>query len=537
MFVDPRLRRRLIYALLVVVGFALAIAGYYFFLKPPDRVAAPNGNRGEVTFNLKPALPQHPQIQVYMNQSEASVYADPYRNIKRYGDNLEQIIVDAIKGAKRSVDVAVQEFRLPNIAKAMIEKHRQGVKVRLIIENTYNKGYSEFTPAEIAKFNEREKGKYEDFLAFADLNKDGKISREEALERDTIVMIKDARLPYIDDTADGSKGSGLMHHKFTIIDGEMVLHGSANYTMSDMHGDAGRPETVGNANNFVVVKDRAVAQYFTEEFNLMWGDGPGGQTDSLFGTKKPHRPPRDFQVGDAKVTVKFSPDRRKTDYEVTSNGLISRTLNTANSSVDMALFVFAEPYIGNMLEEKHNKGVKIRALVERGFAYREYATTLDMWGLLSTQDCRYGNQRPWANPITTVGVHNTIRGDMLHHKFGLVDKRRVVMGSHNWSMNANYTNDETLMVIDHPTVAAHYEREFERLFANSTLGPNEKAKERAPRSCDELQAATRKGPKRTRRSRRNRREEANVVADQPRGTTPRVSEPNPSSSNLEEDEE
>jgi phosphatidylserine/phosphatidylglycerophosphate/cardiolipin synthase-like enzyme len=534
MFNDPRLRRRLLYGVLLVLGFVLAIAGYYLFLKPPERVSAPvRSGQEEVSFNLKPALPQHPQIKVYMNQSESNSYSDPYRNKARYGDNFEQVIVDGIKSAKRSVDVAVQEFRLPNIAKAMIEKQKQGVKVRLIIENTYNRGYSEFDPAEIAKFNEREKGKYDDFVVFADLNKDGKLSREEILERDTIPMIKAANLSYIDDTADGSKGSGLMHHKFTIIDNEMVMTGSANYTMSDVHGDASKPDTVGNANNFVVIKDGAIAQYFTEEFNIMWGDGPGGQTDSLFGTKKPFRAPKEFQVGDAKVTVKFSPDRRKTDYDSTSNGLIARTLNSATSSVDMALFVFAEPNFGNLLETKHDKGVKIRVLVERGFAYREYATTLDLWGLLSTQDCKQGNQKPWANPITTVGVHNTVKGDMLHHKYGLIDKQRVVTGSHNWSMNANYTNDETLMVIENPVVAAHFDREFERLFANSSLGPNEKAKERAPRSCTEL-TATKKGPKRTTRKKRKRDDE--VVADQPRTTSPAVREPNPSSSDLEDDE-
>jgi phosphatidylserine/phosphatidylglycerophosphate/cardiolipin synthase-like enzyme len=525
---NPRLRKRLIYGVLVLVGFALAILIYFLFLQPPARVTVTNPETP--TLELLPALPQHPQIKVYMNHSGANSYTDPYRNKTRLGDNFEQVIIDAIKSAKRSVDVAVQEFRLPGIAQAMIDQHNKGVKVRLIIENTYNRGYSEYTPEEIANFNEREKGKYADFVAFADIDRDGKLTQEEILQRDTIPMIKAAKLNYIDDTADGSKGSGLMHHKFTIVDEEIVLTGSANYTMSDVHGDASNPDTVGNANNFVVIKDPAIGKYFTEEFNIMWGDGPGGQSDSLFGTKKPHRPPKDFRVGDATVTVKFSPDRRKIDYEATSNGLIANTLKTANRSIDMALFVFAEPNFGNLLEEKHNKGVKIRALVERGFAYREYATTLDMWGYLSTQDCRQGNKRPWARRLDTVGVYNARQGDMLHHKFGLIDKQTVVMGSHNWSMNANYTNDETLMVIRNPVVAAHYDREFERLFANSTLGPTQKAIERAPKSCDELVAGTGNKPKRT--TRRRRKKNDAVVADAP---SPRT-EPNPSSSEVEEDE-
>ncbi len=525
---NPRIRRNLILGALALLGFAIAILIYFLFLQPPARVAVPSGD-GKLR-TIEP-LPQHPQIQVYMNQSEANYYTDPYRNKTRLGDNIEQVIIDAIKGAKRSVDVAVQEFRLPGIAKAMIEKRNQGVRVRLIIENTYNKGYSEYTKEEIARFTEREKGKYEDFLAFADLNKDGVISREEALERDTIPMIKEARLDYIDDTADGTKGSGLMHHKFTIVDEEIVLTGSANYTMSDMHGDASNMETVGNANNFVVIKSPEVAKYFTEEFNIMWGDGPGGNTDSRFKGRKPHRPPREFRVGDAKVIVKFSPDRRKVDYFSTSNGLIAKTLNSAQKSIDLALFVFAEPYFGNLIEERYNQGVKVRALVERGFAYREYATTLDMWGLLSTQDCKLGNQRPWSKPITTVGSYNAKRGDMLHHKFGLIDKQTVITGSHNWSMNANYNNDETLLVIRHPMVAAHYEREYERLFSNATFGPSQKAIDRAPKSCNDLVTASRRrGPARTTRNRRRQR----LERQEDQATA--LLEPNPSSSSVEDDE-
>ncbi len=529
---NPRTRRNLTFGALALLGFAIAILIYFLFLQPPARVGVPTAD--DKLRTIEP-LPQHPQIQIYMNRSEANFYTDPYRNKTRLGDNIEQVIIDAIKSAKRSVDVAVQEFRLPGIAKAMIEKRNQGVRVRLIIENTYNKGYSEYTPEEIAKFTEREKGKYDDFLAFADLNKDGAINREEALERDTIPMIKEARLDYIDDTADGTKGSGLMHHKFTVVDEEIVLTGSANYTMSDVHGDASNMNTVGNANNFVVIKSPEVGKYFTEEFNIMWGDGPGGNTDSRFKGRKPHRPPQEFQVGDAKVIVKFSPDRRRIDYFSTSNGLIANTLKTANKSIDLALFVFAEPYFGNLIEERYEQGVKVRALVERSFAYREYATTLDMWGLLSTQDCKLGNQRPWANPITTAGIYNANKGDMLHHKFGLIDKQTVITGSHNWSMNANYNNDETLMVIRHPVVAAHYEREYERLFSNVTLGPSPKAKERAPKSCSDLVTATkRKGPAKT--TRKPRKERPNRRASQPDAPASALVEANPSSSDVADDE-
>jgi competence ComEA-like helix-hairpin-helix protein len=78
--------------------------------------------------------------------------------------------------------------------------------------------------------------------------------------------------------------------------------------------------------------------------------------------------------------------------------------------------------------------------------------------------------RPWTTPATSVGIPQLPRGDLLHHKFGISDRRTVVMGSHNWSEAADRLNDETLLVIESETVAAHYGREFERLFAQSRLG-------------------------------------------------------------------
>ncbi|AFY73348.1 hypothetical protein Syn7502_01249 [Synechococcus sp. PCC 7502] len=443
-----------------------------------------------------PPLPQHPYIKAYFNHNQSNSYTDPYRKITRPGDDIEQLIIDNINAAKSTIDMAVQELRLPKIVEALSDRQKAGVKVRLVIENTYNRGYSEFTEAEREKFNEREKGKYADFLAFADLNKDGKLSQDEINQRDTIPMLKNAKIRYIDDTADGSTGSGLMHHKFFVVDQKAVFTTSANFTMSDVHGDFIAPLTTGNKNNALRIEDPEVARLFTEEFELMWND-------KLFGSKKPHRPVRSLMVGDTQVEVKFSPDKSDIEWEETSNGLIGKSLSKSQKSANMALFVFAEPKLGNLLEEVHDHNVEVKVLIDPGFAYRDYSAALDMWGYVSTQDCRDGNARPWAKPIDTVGVPNLVKGDLLHHKFGVVDSNVVITGSHNWSNTANRTNDETLMVIHTPIVGAHYQREFDRLFDDARLGPTEKVKLKAKTTCP---TKTAKAPKK-RRVRKKRKSE------------------------------
>lgn len=96
-----------------------------------------------------------------------------------------------------------------------------------------------------------------------------------------------------------------------------------------------------------------------------------------------------------------------------------------------------------------------------------------------------------------MGTPQLPKGDVLHHKFGIVDGRIVIVGSHNWSDAANRRNDETLLVIEHPQITDHYHREFERLYASSRLGIptflHNKVQDHQ-RQCGDLQLNTRDTP-------------------------------------------
>ena len=415
-------------------------------------------------------LPQDPLIQTYFNHNQKANYTDPYRQIKREGDNLEKIIIDTINSAQVSVDLAVQELRLPLVAQALVKKQKTGVKVRVILENLYNQPITNKL-AEKDKKNRRSRSRQADYIAFVDLDNDGRLSEEEMNQRDAITILNNARTPMIDDTEDGSRGTGLMHHKFMVIDEKTVLVTSANFTLSDQHGDYTRSETRGNANNLLVIQSSELAQYFTAEFNLMWGDGVGGKKDSLFGTNKPFREARTFAIGKTQVSVKFSPDNNKIIWFDTSNGLIAQTLSQAQKSVSLALFVWSEQQLADLLENQQKKGVTIKALIDPEFAFRPYSEGLDLLGVEVTQECRAeANNNPWSVPLKTVGIPNLPKGDKLHHKMGIVDQNLVITGSHNWSNAANRLNDETLLVLNNPVINAHYQREFEQLYQNANLG-------------------------------------------------------------------
>ena len=381
---------------------------------------------------LVPPLPQDPTIQAFFNQSEANVYTEPYRQITRYGDNLERVVIDSIAQATATVDIAIQELNLLGITEALVSSQQRGVQVRLVLENDY-----------------------------ADA------SQVKALQH-----LDQAKIARIDDTADGSKGSGLMHHKFVVIDGRQVVPGSANFTYSGIHGDADTAQSRGNANVLLKIDNAAIAQSFLQEFNRMWGDGPGAQSDSQFGLQKSPLPAQSLTLPTSTVTLQFSPVSPSMPWEQSVNGLIGRTLQQSTRQIDLALFVFSEQPIADQLQRQSQQGTEIRALIDPGFAYRSYSEALDMLGVaIADQRCNVedGNNL-WSQPIESVGMPKLPIGDKLHHKFAVIDEQTVIVGSQNWSHAANTNNDETLLVIQNPTVAAHFNREFERLYREPLIG-------------------------------------------------------------------
>jgi phosphatidylserine/phosphatidylglycerophosphate/cardiolipin synthase-like enzyme len=417
------------------------------------------------------ALPQDPLVQVYFNHSESSEYQESYRQQTRLGNDLEKQIVDAITHAQSTVDVAVQELRLPKVAQALADKQKAGVKVRLILENTYSRPGSSLTSQEVNKLDKREQQRYQELRQFIDINQDNQLTPAEINQRDALIILQNAKIPWLDDRADGSAGSSLMHHKFVIVDNRIVIITSANFTLSDTSGDYTNSSSLGNANNLLQIDSPELASLFTEEFNIMWGDGPGGKLDSRFGLQKPLRLPKQITLNQTTITVQFSPTSGTQPWTNSSNGLIGKTLDSATGSIDMALFVFSEQHLANILENRHQQNVQIRALIEPQFAYRYYSEALDMMGVTLSNKCKYeADNHPWQNPITTVGVPVLPKGDLLHHKFAVIDSQTVITGSHNWSDAANNGNDETLVVIQNPIVATHYVREFTRLYAKIKPG-------------------------------------------------------------------
>ena len=406
-------------------------------------------------------------IAVGFNHHQQNRYLSPITGGWRDGDDIEQILVEAIELAQDEILVAVQELSAPTIANALVAAKQRGVNVQVVLENTYSTPWTEQTASQL-KPHQRQR--WHQLEQLADQNRDGTTTPEEAKLGDAIGLLRDQGIPIVDDTEDGSRGSGLMHHKFVVIDRIVVLTGSANFTRSGMHGDANRAKTRGNVNHILRFQSRALAGLFRQEFETMWGDGPGGKLDSRFGLQKESTGVRTAMVGKTRVDVLFAP-HRKQDL---NHGLnwIEEQLDEARKSIDMALFVFTAQQLTDALQRGVNAGLQIRLIADPSFASRSFSEVLDLLGVaLPDHNCKLEvNNQPFNKGLKSVGTPRLARGDKLHHKFAVIDNKTVITGSFNWSPSAAHTNDETLLVIHSPQLAQHFTREMDRLWDSAELG-------------------------------------------------------------------
>ena len=412
-------------------------------------------------------LAQPEGVEVLFNHRDGRRYRSPLTGKWRKGDDLEQILVDAIDAAESEILVAIQQLTLPRIAQSLIAAQQRGLKVHVVLENTYSTPWSRQLAVHLPKHQRRQ---WQQFNQLADRNQDGVTTPEEAADADAVALLLNAGIPLIDDTEDGSRGSGLMHHKFVVIDGMQVITGSANATSSGLHGDAGASNSRGNVNHLLSIRSRELADLFREEFQRMWGDGPGGKQDSLFGLTKESGGVKTVMVGKTRIDVLFAPHRKR--EPVHSLTWLGEQLASAERSIDMALFVFSAQQLTSVLQGRVEAGVDVRLVADPGFASRPFSEVLDLLGVsLPDRNCKIErDNQPFEQALKGVGTPRLARGDKLHHKFAVIDNKKVITGSFNWSPAAAHINDETLLVIHSPKLAKHFSREMDRLWDTAELG-------------------------------------------------------------------
>ncbi len=224
--------------------------------------------------------------------------------------------------------------------------------------------------------------------------------------------------------------NAIMHDKFVIVDKAAVWAGSWNFTEND---------TYRYNNNGILIPSVELARNYTVTFEKMFND-------KLFGPKrKPGGTTPKLTIGGAAVENYFAPEDNVTEK------IVAR-LKQAARTIDFMAFSFTDDALGQAVLERAKGGVKVRGVFENTGSetqYSEYGkmkqAKLDVW-----QD---------GNPY------------LMHHKVFIIDGKTVVLGSFNFSQNAETENDENLLIIDDSTLAQQFTAEFMRVYDQAQHPP------------------------------------------------------------------
>ncbi|MDY7078677.1 MAG: phospholipase D-like domain-containing protein, partial [Chloroflexota bacterium] len=251
------------------------------------------------------------------------------------------------------------------------------------------------------------------------------------LESDTagkvVGDLKQAGIPLVEDGRD----SGLMHNKFVIIDEQWVWTGSWNLTENG---------TYRNNNTAVLIASTALADNYTAEFEEMF-EGQFGPTS-----------PADTSNPRIAITVETGEGRERRveveNYFSPEDGVAAEIIDEieqAQSRIRFMAFTFTSELIANAMLERAQAGIVVQGVIEDRNAESDYS--------------QYDRLRRVVHDVLPDG-----NPYIMHHKLIIIDDETVILGSYNFTASAETRNDENLLIIHDPEVAALFVAEFGRVY-------------------------------------------------------------------------
>lgn len=237
---------------------------------------------------------------------------------------------------------------------------------------------------------------------------------------------------------------GLMHDKFLVANGQTVWTGSYNITEGG---------TYHENNNAMRIESQELARIYTHEFEKMY-------VHKNFGVDKPtndnpgddHPILRRVKLGNTEVEAFFSPFM---GAQRGSKQAILDEIAKARTSVQFLAFSFHDDDIGNAMLAKAAQGVKVEGVFEKSQA------------AIRTSEYKRMNPQEGAM-LGKLDVRIDTNPELMHHKVIIIDDHTLIMGSFNFSSNAQDTNDENMLVFRNaPDLVAKYREEFKRIQAIS----------------------------------------------------------------------
>lgn len=140
-------------------------------------------------------------------------------------------------------------------------------------------------------------------------------------------------------------------------------------------------------------------------------------------------------------------DKTKQDVETEAHfqyiqNKILNELNTARVSILVVMAWFTNETLAAKLIEKYNEGIDVKVAIYDDGINRRHG--VDLAG------------------VPTERIKSS-KGGMMHNKFCVIDNQIVITGSYNWSLNAEFKNDENISIIRNNKTASDYSVEYRNL--------------------------------------------------------------------------
>jgi phosphatidylserine/phosphatidylglycerophosphate/cardiolipin synthase-like enzyme len=304
------------------------------------------------------------------------LYNDPTGNFQKAGQNIENTITDYIDKAEFSVKIAMYNFDSSTLFDALLRAKDRNVEVKIVGDD-----------------EELNSPGYQKLIKYGFNLKAG-------------------------------NSSGIQHNKFILIDDEIVITGTGNYTHSGFYR---------NDNHFIFFKNSQLWKRYDFEFNQMYyGRFSGLKTTSL--------EPGQLESGNAKVY--FTPQ----ENHAAMSEMIS-SIRSAKSEIYYMIFAFTQDEIATELLMASRRGVKIYGIHDLAFTKSPGAEAPGLYHAASDN----GPFVHFDGNENTVWINGSFHGAKMHCKTMIIDPDSnspvVITGSFNWSENALNNNDENLLVL------------------------------------------------------------------------------------------
>lgn len=216
----------------------------------------------------------------------------------------------------------------------------------------------------------------------------------------------------------------LMHNKFIVIDDSILWTGSLNFTTNGLYC---------NNNNLVRFESDKLAENYITEMDEMY-------LNRSFGPDSANTTPHE-EIGIDGVTVEnyFAPEKKLVNA-------IARAVARAQDEILFMAFSFTNEDIGEAMLGRAEAGVVLNGIFE-GLGANVQSS---YYPIMSQSGIERLEVRIDANPY------------LMHHKVIIVDRRTTILGSFNFTGNANRQNDENLVIVHDEAFTQAFVQEFER---------------------------------------------------------------------------